>query len=269
VNDQLLTASLVRYGAQLEDAIQRDLLDRGRPRRPRRFRRRMFAAPLAGVTAAAVAIIILLSGGPGGASLVDRAYAAIDGNGAVVHFIETSRARPDLGNEVATAQVWIAGKRVRAIITVRGEIAGHIRVKRHEVIVNGDRVTTITDGHARTYPGRECAPLLGFCDGEIGNPLSAIKSLYKSGHLRQAGIQTLRGRKVGVIVGTLHGLSSPITMRIFVDPKTAVPVEIVENAGVIHVVNRGRVARIVTSLISNYRQRPMTPKNEALLKASK
>jgi hypothetical protein len=266
--NQPLPASLVRYGTQLEDAIQHDLLDRGRPHRPRRFRGRMFAAPLAGITAAAIAIIVLLSGGPGGASLVDRAYAAISGNGAIVHFVETSRARPDLGNEVATAQVWIAGKRVRAIITVRGEIAHRIEVKRHEVIVNGDRVTTIRDGHVQTEAGRVCAPLLGFCDGAIGNPFSAIRSLYKSGHLRQASIQTLRGRKVGVIVGTLHGLSSPISMRIFVDPKTAVPVEIVENAGVIHVVNRGRVVRIVTSVISNYRQLPMTPKNEALLNAT-
>jgi hypothetical protein len=263
-----LPVSLVRYGAQLEDAIQRDLLDREHPRRRRHFRGRMFVAPLAGITAVAVAIIVLLSGGPGGASLVDRAYAAIDGNGAIVHFVETARARPDFGNEVATAQVWIAGKRVRAIITTRGKFAGSIRVLRHELIVNGARVTDIRDGRTQTQTGQECAPLLGFCDGAIGNPLSAIRSLYKSGHLRQLRSETVRGRKVGVIVGTLRGLSSPITMRIFVDLRTAVPVEIVENAGVINVVNRGRVARIVTSVISNYRQLPMTPKNEALLKAS-
>jgi len=276
VNDQLLPASLVRYGAQLEDAVRRDLLDPG-VRRPRRFRGTMFAAPIAGITAAAVAIIILLSGGPGGASLVDRAYAAIDGNGVIVHFVETARSRPDLGGDVATAQVWIAGKRVRAIITTRGEIAGRIEVKRHEVIVNGDRITNIGDGHVRTQTGQECAPLLGFCDGTTGNPFSAIKSLYKSGRLRQVRNQTLRGRKVGVIVGTLNGLSShplnglssTITMRIFVDPKTAVPIEIVENAGVIDVVNRRRIDRIITSVITNYGQLPMTAKNEALLTASK
>jgi hypothetical protein len=268
VNDQLIPGSLVRYGSQLEDAIQRDLLDRRRRRRPRRFRGTIFAAPLAGITAAAVAIIILFSGGPGGASLVDRAYAAIDGNGVIVHFVETARAHPDFGNEVATAEVWIAGKRVRAIITTRGEFAGSMRVMRHELIVDGDHVTNIRDGHAQTQTGRECAPLLGFCGGAIGNPLSAIRSLYKSGHLRQARSQTLHGHKVGVIVGTLHGLSSPITMRIFVNPKTAIPAEIVENAGVIHVVNRGRVARIVTSVIRDYRQLPLTPKNEALLTAN-
>ncbi|HEX3721201.1 MAG TPA: hypothetical protein VHV31_00325, partial [Nitrolancea sp.] len=149
--NQPLPASLVRYGTQLEDAMQRDLLDREHPRPRRYFRGRMFAAPLAGIAAATVVIIVLLSGGPGGASLVDRAYAAISGNGAIVHFVATSRPRPDPGHEVATAQVWIAGKRVRAIVTVRGEISGHIRVERHEVIVNGDRFTTITDGHARTY----------------------------------------------------------------------------------------------------------------------
>ena len=268
MNDQLFPASLVRYGAQLEAAIQRDLLDGKHPPLRRHLRGRGFAAPLAGVTAAAVAVVVLLSVGPGGASLVDRAYAAINGNGAIVHFVETARTRPDPGNDVAVAQVWIAGKRVRAIITQSGQAAHSVRVERHEVIVNGNRVTTIRDGH-RTRIARACAPLLGFCDGAIGNPFSVIKSLYKSGHLRQAGSQMLRGRKVGVIVGTLRGIQWPITVRIYVDPKTAVPVEIVEKGGVTRIVHRGRVVWTVTSAISNYSQLPMTPKNEELLTASK
>lgn len=268
MSDQPLPASLVRYRQQLQSAIERDIRDSKRRRRRRVRPKTKLLPPLAGAAATAVAVIVLLAGGSGSGSIVDRAYAAVDGDGAIVHFVETARPAPDPGGLVATAQVWIAGTRARAIVTVRrpsGLPSG--RVTRRQIIVNGRHVTSIMNGRRIQTTGQACAPLLGFCDGAIGSPFASLGSLYKSGRLRQAASQTVDGQRVDVIVGEIpwtgeipntgpHNRRRSLTIRILVNPTTAIPVKITETFA---------PGSAITATVSDYRKLPFTPHNAQLL----
>jgi hypothetical protein len=248
----------MRYRADLEAAITREIAAKQRRHSHRLRSPRWIVASVSTIAVLALAITLVVTGG-GDNSLIARAYAAISGDSAVIHFVATARRTPDPGDVTATAEIWTSGTRSRAIITVRrpGPL-GHEVVHKHVIAADGNHVTMLKNGRiTESTTAEQCALVLGFCNSTTGNPLASVSRLYHAGRLHTAGSETVNGRRLDLIIGTTAGADQPqISVRLLVDPSTATPVEIVEIFA-----TGGRL----TAEITGYRRMQPTPQTRRLL----
>jgi hypothetical protein len=229
-----------------------------------RLTRRGLLVPVCAVAAVmALAVLLVTSGSGGGLSVVARAYAAASSNGTIIHYVMSSRQRPAQTNHVpwkyadTHGQVWVSGRR-RHLIEALSFVPGHGSLS-HEIVVDGDHVenfqgNTIVESTTQSASG-SCAALVSCGAGVPADPLAEIRSLYKAGQLRAAGQTTVGHRRVDVIV------SQDATVRVLVDPRTFIPIQITQTFGS----QPWPVSPTVTTTITHYQRLALTPHNNKLL----
>jgi hypothetical protein len=240
------------------------------------------------LVAAIVVLIVMLSSGGAGSSIVARAYAATNSGGSIL-FYKTATYYPgvdkpnDYGARAHAAfSVWASGRAVHMSGTlIIGGQPGHPASPplRHEVVLDGTNITTWDGGSPKdpsgvitktsNYPGRGgCTELSALLSPLCGDPLTALRRLYRSGRLHAAGPTTYDGHKVDVLTGTAFGppqtapRSKPTPgphVRVLVDAATSTPVEVQLTAG---------DGPTLTTTFSDFTRLPFTTANQKLLQMS-
>jgi hypothetical protein len=259
------------------------------PRRARSTRRaRRWFLPVPLLAAAVAALIVVLTAGGSGTSLVSRAYAAISPTGVIVHYLESMTLSDRTGDRPtivfhSTSEVWTSGSRTHMVSTLGGPSSGlsHFRLRtvRLDRTIDGDQITTYVRGrvmHAR-YANCGQAPgnVLGLAvDNCEPNPIAGVRAAYRSGRLHAAGQTMLGGRRLDVLTGHMQYRNHVETsVRLLIDPGTFIPVEF-------QTTSNGRLPRlpglplqlvgqsfhdVETVAFTHYQRLALTPHNRRLL----
>jgi len=245
-----LPPSLVRFESQLEEALRRD-----RARRPRRL---VIRTSLAVASAAAVALGILNLLPGSGASVVERAAAALRGaDGTVLHTVLVGRMTGADGTSTMRIESWqesTAPYDRREIVTENGRQAESATVNGVEQIYDPQANTIYTTPPqatsqktheelaakakaeraklaAKAAAGKADKPAKPTPVETNGDPYRGkILDLLDSGKIHEAGRTTVGGREAIELVsddGTVSltvdaGSYDPIAWRVSQDGKTAI-----------------------------------------------
>jgi hypothetical protein len=241
------------------------------------------AVTIVAALGAALAVFTVLGHSGGGISLVQRAYAATDPAGGIVHYVWSSRSLSGSGagpsHVESQTQEWLSGSRSRRVETtvihlrngrVRRGVYEQIneRIPRGETTISYSSWThTIFKGllrfTGRVAPGSASCIFDPVCSLTAEDPVLALRKLYAAGRVHEVGHARLNGKTLTVLgVETRPApakLSRSISQRILVDPKTGDPVELVTQYG--------RYPRALTSTTTfhTYQHLVLTPQTERLL----
>lgn len=214
------------------------------------------AAVLGGILAAAIVLVVA---GGGGASIVARAYAATDPSGVIVHYVETSRAPSYAHVGPIVTQTWIYGQDIRQIFDANDP--------RHsqDTVISGGKLRTLTSGRLVIMPSgpanTKCAAAIVLeadctAGGQNNNPISALRTLYRSGQIRVVGHAKTDGRRVDVLIGR----SSNLRVRALIDARTFLPLHVTMTETF-----KGPSPVTYALTITGYQRLPVTTRNRQLL----
>lgn len=213
---------------------------------------------LAGVVVAAVVLIVSLGGGT---SIVERAYAATDPAGVIVHYTETTRSSMPGDDQRVT--YWLNGASSRQIIDIgKPKLLQDIVTTDGHLENLGRRMLVIEPYHPGRYSCRAGMALEGYCAGvRNGTPLDGLRSLLRSGAIHATGLTTIAGRRLDVLVGnTIGGPGGALRIRALVDAHSFIPVK-VTMTNRLPTGDSGKRAVVLTLTISGYQRLAVTPRN--------
>jgi hypothetical protein len=238
------------------------------PERPRRrvtghlaARRWLLPAPL--LVATVAALVVALTAGAGGNSLVARAYAAISPNGAIVHYLEstTLSSRSPSGRVMvmrSTSEVWTSGSRTHALTTTDPLRSGEHRSSTLETATDGHQLLEFTSGTLVREPfSPSCRKALSLSPSPLsgcGDPVAILRASLRSGRLHATGQAMFDGRRVDVIAGRERLTGILLRVRVLIDPRTFVPLEVQSISGA-----------TITTTVSHYQRLALTDQNAELL----
>jgi hypothetical protein len=215
---------------------------------------------LAAVVAAAVALMVSLGGGP---SIVERAYAATNPAGVIVHYVETTQGSVPADRQKVT--YWLDGANSRQIIDIgKPQLLQDIVTTRSRLENLGLGMLTFEPlGPLTTRCPAELA-LLGDCAGVPNStPLEGLRGLLHSGAIHAAGHTTIRGRRLDVLVGSVTGQMGLLRIRALVDARTFILAKVT----MIDALPTGRAKGdakhgvVNTLTITGYQRLAVTPQN--------
>jgi hypothetical protein len=227
-------------------------------------RQRIGAFGLATVLAAVIAAMLFSLGG--GPSIVQRAYAAIDPTGVIVHYVETT-VSPEPADRQQVAY-WLHGLDSRQVVNVDNSNPKY----RQDIVTSGGLLRNLGLGKLVITPvgptPTRCAQalvLLGDCAGVPGaTPMNGLRSLYHSGRMHVAGHTTVNGRPVDVLVGSIHsGVIGELKVKALVDAHTFSPVRVTITDALPKGNAKTGIVNVLT--ITHYQRLPVTPRTLKLL----
>lgn len=244
---------------------------RARHRGARRVRRRVVLVLAAVVVTLGVIGAATRTGGQ--LPLAARAYAATDSTGVVVHYVEIARVAPWRPHGEPAAghflvgwsereEVWRSGSRSRVVATSGFDVNGRMHPIAREVTQDGSReelyaagpgAKMIVNVERRAGGPADCASSVA-CDLlEAADPVLVLRQLDEEGRLREVAGTRRNGEAPVAMVDA----RDPQALRVYLDPNTGVPVEIVQ-----------RVASsswtMVTKIL-DYQRLALTAQSERLL----
>jgi hypothetical protein len=243
---------------------------RARRRAARNLNRRAVPALIAVVIALAITAAVTRTGGQ--LSLAARAYAATNPAGVIVHYVEITSVAPApphgepahghfLVGWTRRQEVWRSGSRSRVLVTSGFDIDGRLHPIAMELTRDLAR-EEIYAAHTIFGVQRPTGHSLpAFCTASVAcelleapDPVVVLHRLAAEGRLREAGETRHDGRTLVVMLDARN----PNAIRIYVDPNTGVPVEVVQ-----------RVTSIsplpMTTTILDYERLAPTAQSERLL----
>jgi hypothetical protein len=165
---------------------------------------------------AALAVgIVLVAGGSSGQSAAARAYAAVSGDGRIVHLRYEQRYRDEDVAIVQRGESWSLPGRDRFHMVLE-DPPGRLWA---ETAVDGRLVRSYVPAHDVVRVGR----LPSGAELVDADPLRRFRVLYRRGQVRETGRTRLRGQDV-IRLEARDDDRAPVTY--FVDARTHVPVEI-------------------------------------------
>ena len=247
----------------------------------------------AGAIAAAIVLVIaaVVSRTGGGISLVQRAYAATDPAGGIVHYTTSTRSTFGSGRRTSSiesrAQVWRSGLRSRRVEIVTSHL--HDGQAAQGGIYEQATVRTASGETNDSYSSTRNTVFKGFlafrgstspesvncrrspsCAVTTEDPVLALRELYAAGRVHEAGHAQLNGKTLTVLEGNGAARTQPSvrfirlnpSARILVDPKTGAPVELITRYG------RQPRALVSTTIFHTYEHLRLTAQTERLLSFS-
>ncbi|MGA9876422.1 MAG: hypothetical protein WBQ21_11495 [Solirubrobacteraceae bacterium] len=245
------------------------------------------------VTAALVVVltvVVTLSRGGAGISLVQRAYAATDPAGGIVYYATSTRLTIGSGGRSSTvesrAQVWRSGSRSRRVETAETRTREGRPARRGSYEQATERVArgetnnsyssignTVFKGFlafsGSVSPESVNCRLAPVCSLTTEDPVLALRELYAAGRVREVGHTRLNGATLTVLEADsvlrtqpapLHFIRLSPSTRILIDPKTGAPVELTTRYG------RQPRALTTTTIFHKYQHLKLTPQTEQLLR---
>lgn len=230
----------------------------------RRARQRVGAFGVATALAAVIAALLFSLGG--GPSIVQRAYAAIDPTGVIVHYVETTISPVPADRQQVT--YWLHGLDSRQIVNVDNSNPRF----RQDIVTGGGLRRTLGLGKLVIMPSgpahARCAQALvldGDCAGLPGaTPMNGLRSLYQAGKMHVAGHGTVNGRSVDVLVGSVHSdVIGELKVKALIDAHTFAPVSVT----ITDALPKGRANKAIVNVltITHYQRLPITPRTLKLL----
>jgi hypothetical protein len=229
------------------------------PAGPARARWRLPAALASALAAAAILVAILARSGE--TSIVARAYAAMDSNGVVIHWVSTSHATSPTGTSVRHEQAWISGPDAHTIITGTNPRPNDGRTPRlsYETALNGSLLRSY-DASSNVI---STARLVGSGTGpELPqNPLQTFRDFYNRGSVHPDGTRKIDGRRVNALIVRASAAQGRPTLTFFVDATTSTPVEFISY----DYSPNNRLVDTLTTVFQTYTRLPLTTRTRALL----
>jgi hypothetical protein len=236
--------------------------------------RAVLALAAVGVT---LAVIGAATRTGGQLSLAARAYAATDSTGVVVRYVEIARIAPwrphgepaqgrFLVGWSEREEVWLSGSRSRVVATSGFDFNGRMHPIAREVTQDGSREELYV-ANAKTkmifnVKRRAGGPLDAACASSVAcdlleapDPVVVLRQLDEEGRLRELGGTRQNGEAPVVMVEA----SDPQALRVYLDPNTGVPVEIVQRVAV------APSSLTMVTKILDYQRLALTAQSERLL----